>query len=67
MYTIYYWRVEKRTVDVSIIGVKSLPSEAEYDYVEDFKLGFTIFFFQKECCTWQLSQFQCTEVSKLMK
>lgn len=68
MYKIYYWRVvEKRTVDVSIIGVKSLPSEAEYDYVEDFKLGFTIFFPKKNAGTWQLSQFQCTEVSKLMK
>lgn len=44
--------------------LRVLPSEAEYDYVEDFKLGF---FFQKECCSWQQAQFQCTEVSKLMK
>lgn len=43
--------------------LRVLPREAQYDYVEDFKLGFI--FFQKECCTWQQPQFQRTEVSKL--
>lgn len=45
--------------------LRVLPSEAQCDYVEDFKLGFI--FFQKECCTWQQPQFQHTEVSKLME
>jgi hypothetical protein len=43
-----------------------LASKAGYDCVEDFKTRIhSFYFFQKEYCTWQVSEFPCTEVSKL--